>query len=277
MLFNLALLATIAPTALVAAAPSAGCASLLLVYARATGEPAATANSWSKGYGAAGYSLLQNITKAGSPAHIEGSDGYPVNYPAGMGTQNQGTADLIRHMTAQMAACPQQKYALGGHSQGGFAVVDAVPKMNAAMLSKVVAITMFGSPACPGAVKGKCISFCNQGDTVCSSRPGGAPPGVSGGGGGAPAAAAEGAAAPKMPKMPKMPKGGAPKDMGGMPGMSSQEHKRSMMAVAALPDCATALTWTTANKGKGGHMTYNSDGLYVREAACYIKAMYSRG
>lgn len=123
-------------------------------------------NNWSKGYGAAGFGLLLNLTKPESPAFVQGTDGYPVNYPAGMGTQGQGTTDIISHITKQMSACPQQKFALGGHSQGGFAVVDAVPKMSAAMLQKVVAITMFGSPACPGAVRDRCISYCNAGDTV---------------------------------------------------------------------------------------------------------------
>jgi alpha-beta hydrolase superfamily lysophospholipase len=87
-----------------------------------------------------------------------------------MGTQGQGTTDIISHITKLLTQCPQQKYALGGHSQGGFAVVDAVPKMSAAMLQRVVAITMFGSPACPAAVKDRCISYCNAGDSVSVAR-----------------------------------------------------------------------------------------------------------
>jgi hypothetical protein len=43
---------------------------------RATGEPNAAAGRWSKGYGAAGYSLLTNITKL-----VPDTTGYPVNYP----------------------------------------------------------------------------------------------------------------------------------------------------------------------------------------------------
>jgi hypothetical protein len=134
--------------------------------ARATGEPATSAGTWSKGYGAAGFSLFKNLTDSKSPSYIQGSDGYAVQYPAAMGTENQGAADMIKHLEQVSKACPQQKYALGGHSQGGFAVVNAVPKMSGELLKRITAITMFGSPACPNQVKDRCISFCNQGDTV---------------------------------------------------------------------------------------------------------------
>jgi hypothetical protein len=108
-------------------------------------------------------SLYNNLT-----VYVPGTTGYPVHYPAAMGSQGQGTTDLLKHMTQKMKECPQQRYALGGHSQGGFAVVDAVPKMSKEMLDKVVAITMFGSPDCPKAVKDRCISYCNAGDPVCT-------------------------------------------------------------------------------------------------------------
>jgi alpha-beta hydrolase superfamily lysophospholipase len=98
---------------------------------------------------------------------IPGSDGYPVNYPAAMGSQGQGTTDILRHLNEKIKACPNTKYALGGHSQGGFAVVDAGPKFTKEMLSRIVAVTMFGSPACPNQIKDRCISYCANGDSVC--------------------------------------------------------------------------------------------------------------
>jgi hypothetical protein len=99
------------------------CSSLHLVYARATTEPPAsvpravnassedyaktfeaaalnlTTGSWSKGYGAAGASLLSNLTGVdmrslttsldvrkgkkveGFTPYVEGATGYPVHYP----------------------------------------------------------------------------------------------------------------------------------------------------------------------------------------------------
>lgn len=44
--------------------------------ARATTEPAETANIWSKGYGAAGTSIFTNVTKL-----IPETTGYSVHYP----------------------------------------------------------------------------------------------------------------------------------------------------------------------------------------------------
>jgi hypothetical protein len=65
------------------------CPTLQIVYARATTEPPqAVANAkgaefeakanrvWSRGFGAAGYSLVSNVT-----ALLPGSSGYAVQYP----------------------------------------------------------------------------------------------------------------------------------------------------------------------------------------------------
>ena len=129
--------------------------------ARATGEPAASAGGWSKGFGAAGMSLFSNIT-----ALIPGSTGYPVNYPAGMGTEDKGAADIVRHITERAKACPEQKYSLGGHSQGSFAIQIAIEKLPKDLLSKVVAVTHFGGKQCLPSVQGRCISYCNKSDPV---------------------------------------------------------------------------------------------------------------
>jgi hypothetical protein len=137
--------------------------------ARATGEPAASAGKWSKGYGAAGYSLFTNLT-----ALVPGATGYAVNYPAAMGTEDQGAKDMTRHIVERAKQCPQQKYALGGHSQGGFAVDIAVKpgKPNSLpreLLPRVIAITMFGGKPCAAPVKDRCISYCNSNDGVSGS------------------------------------------------------------------------------------------------------------
>jgi alpha-beta hydrolase superfamily lysophospholipase len=78
----------------------------------------------------------------------------------------KGVQDMIREITEKSKACPNQKYALGGHSQGGMVTVSAIPKIPAEILSRVVAVTMFGSPPCPAAVQGRCNSYCNKGDFV---------------------------------------------------------------------------------------------------------------
>lgn len=133
----------------------------LFSTARATGEPAETARGWSKGFGAAGFSLSTNVS-----ALVPGADGYPVHYPAGMGTQCTGAVDTMKHLRAQAKKCPEQKFALGGHSQGGFVATISIKNLEKEILDKIVAVTMFGSPPCPANVKGKCISYCNSGDPV---------------------------------------------------------------------------------------------------------------
>jgi surfactin synthase thioesterase subunit len=117
---------------------------------------------WSKGYGAAGASLFNNITKL-----IPGSTGYPVHYPASSGNSMPvGVQDMLAQLSKQSKACPSQKFVLGGHSQGGMVTVQVIPKIPKDILSKVVAVTMFGSPPCPTEVKDRCNSYCNQGDFV---------------------------------------------------------------------------------------------------------------
>ncbi|KAF2405390.1 alpha/beta-hydrolase [Trichodelitschia bisporula] len=159
-------------------AQAPACAPLHVVYARATTEPpqaigngsaaafeAAAAAVWSRGYGAAGFSFLGNLTSL-----VPGTTGYPVHYPANFqlnASAPRGVADMIAHLEAQAKACPKQLFALGGHSQGAGVTVAAVPKIPANILSRVVAVAMFGGPACPASVASKCKSYCNTGDTIC--------------------------------------------------------------------------------------------------------------
>jgi hypothetical protein len=134
-----------------------------IATARATGEPAANVpNSWSKGYGAAGASLLSNIT-----ALVPGATGYPVNYLASMGTEDKGMQDMVRHITERAKACPDQKYVIGGHSQGSFAVQLAIPKFAPDVLARIVAVTHFGGKPCLPAVENRYMSYCNKSDPVC--------------------------------------------------------------------------------------------------------------
>ncbi|KAF2664313.1 hypothetical protein BT63DRAFT_444063 [Microthyrium microscopicum] len=162
--------------ALAGAATAQKCSPLELIYARATTEApkditatatpeqfdVAAAQFWSKGYGAAGYSLFTNIT-----ALIPSATGYPVHYPANWDSATSaptGVKDMLARLESQAKACPQQKFVLGGHSQGSGVTVAAIPKISPELLARVVAVTMFGGRECPEAVTGRCRSFCNAGD-----------------------------------------------------------------------------------------------------------------
>lgn len=44
--------------------------------------------------------------------------------------------------------------------------------------------------------------------------------------------------------------------------------------IEAAPDCQKYASMNTKGLGKGGHLGYNSDGTYVRAAACYIASKF---
>jgi hypothetical protein len=114
---------------------------------------------------------------------------------------------------------------------------------------------MFGSPVCREQVKGRCNSYCYSGDFACDGPDGGA----FGRGG------TEGAAKGKAgAKAPSDSKAGAPQ-----PDTSPN-------------DCAALARVTPtglAVKVKSGmpHMAYNTDGFYVRAAACFIAERFKAG
>ena len=163
----------------------------------------------------------------------------------------KGVKDMIREITDKAKACPSMKFALGGHSQGGMVTVSAIPKIPADLLSRVVAVTMFGSPPCPAAVRDRCNSYCNKGDFVCD----GAGKGKGGKGG-------KGKGGKGFPKGPKGAKSAGP---------SSEMAERSIMA----DDCAVEDKHVAKTPGNA-HLAYNADGYYVKAAACYINAAYRK-
>jgi hypothetical protein len=81
---------------------------------------------------------------------------------------------MIAHITAMSKQCPKQKYVLGGHSQGGNVTYHAVPRMTPDVLSRIIAVTMFGSPVCQPQVADRCNSYCYKGDFACDGPKGGA-------------------------------------------------------------------------------------------------------
>ena len=116
--------------------------------------------------------------------------------------------------------------------------IDALP---ANILNRVVAVTMFGAPACPAKVQGKCISYCQavcdlnlshanakirQGDTICANN--------------------------------------RKRDI---EAQNEGLERRQL-------DCARLLALPTSGLGTGGHLGYNADGTYVRAAACYIQSKF---
>lgn len=107
---------------------------ILTVIARATIESA--------GYGVVCGPLLTAIQKL-----IPGTTGYAVKYPADFSKSSPdiGVEDTLRHINERAAACPEQKYALSGYSQGAVVMHRAAVKLDKAILKdRIIATATFG-------------------------------------------------------------------------------------------------------------------------------------
>jgi hypothetical protein len=131
----------------------------------------------------------------------------------------------------------------------------AIPRMSKEVISKVVAVTMFGSPRCPEEVKGRCNSYCYKGDFACDGPTGGA----FGSGG------TEGAA-----------KGMS--GIGGAKGVPKGRDAGMKRVIGTEDGCAETskleVTGVVPKVNGMPHMVYSSDGVYVKAAACYIKSQF---
>ncbi|KAK2804590.1 condensin complex subunit Cut3 [Onygenales sp. PD_10] len=255
----------LAALAALPAAQAQDCSPLHYIFARATTEPPTNVENaspeefeeaadkfWSKGYGAAGHSIFTNIT-----ALVPDVTGYPVHYPASFGTSSPraGQKDLLDHITAMSQQCPDQKYVLGGHSQGGVVTVNTIPEIPAEILSRVIAVTMVGSPDCPSEVDDRCRSYCNKGDFICDGGLGG----IGGIGGGI---------------------GGIGGGLGGLFGRRSLGagfKSAGMLKTRQAPDCSGPEPEEKGHEAGGGlsaHLAYNEDGFYIYAAACYVQKQY---
>jgi hypothetical protein len=110
-----------------------------------------------------------------------------VDYPASFDPKSkyQGEADVIKHLTAQSAACPNQLFVLVGYSQGADVIHGAAAKLPAALYPRVVALVMFGdpgnrgpnvasplggiTPVFPKALEDRVKQNCEKGDPVCTN------------------------------------------------------------------------------------------------------------
>ncbi|MGW3103337.1 cutinase family protein [Streptomyces sp. NPDC001100] len=163
------------------AASAATCADLDVVAARGTFEPGTLGLI----VGGPVFSALQQ--------KITGKtlSSYAVNYPADLSLTSAatGNADVVNHVTAQAAACPNQRFILVGYSQGanvvdnsmgissdgavvGSPIVATIP---AAVEPKVAAVLLFGNPiralgkSVTGTYQSRTIDFCATGDPICQN------------------------------------------------------------------------------------------------------------
>ncbi|KAE9988982.1 hypothetical protein EG328_003298 [Venturia inaequalis] len=150
-----------------------GCSAFEVLIARGTSEP-----NFKEGNGkfglVVGDPLIGNLT-----AKFPSARGYPVQYPADSNIipgVRAGTIDLLARLESQSKACPDQKFALVGYSQGAGLMHNAVPKIPEATQKKVLALLMYGDPELRNGASGKkfpaelekvLLQNCAEGDMVC--------------------------------------------------------------------------------------------------------------
>ncbi|KAF2436099.1 alpha/beta-hydrolase [Tothia fuscella] len=143
----------------------AGCSNFELLIARGTSEP-----------GPFGVIVGDPLVRAVS-ALIPGTRGYAVQYPADATATSvsTGSNDTVARLAAQDLACPQQKFALVGYSQGAGVMRRATPSIPPGMQqSKILAMAMFGDPGLkrnsqfPATLQAKLLENCAVGDPVCT-------------------------------------------------------------------------------------------------------------
>ena len=91
-----------------------------------------------------GDPLISNLTEI-----LPNARGYPVQYPASSSLLSPliGSRDVVNRLISQSRACPNQKFALVGYSQGAVVIRQAVQRLPASILNKIVAWIGYGDPA----------------------------------------------------------------------------------------------------------------------------------
>jgi hypothetical protein len=162
--------------------------------------------------------------------------------------------------------CPKQKYALGGHSQGGNVTYHAIPRIPKDILPRIVAVTMFGSPACREQVADRCNSYCYKGDFACDGPKGGAfgEGGVNG---------------LKLPSG-KGPGGKRLERKGpGLMGMPEMSINTVGIQEGRLDDACPLIMDVRGHVPKVSgmpHEAYSADGYYIYAAACYVVNQFKK-
>jgi len=142
-----------------------GCSEFEILVARGTSEPGP--------FGLiVGDALVRSVR-----SQVTGSRGYAVQYPADAEAKSvpTGVEDVVNRLTKQSTACPNQKFALVGYSQGAMVMHSAAPKIPESVLPKILALVMFGDPALrrgaatfPGGLGSRLLEQCAPADPVCS-------------------------------------------------------------------------------------------------------------
>jgi cutinase len=161
------------------AGAATSCAEVDVVVARGTGEP-----------GRLGVIVGDPVFAALRRAFAGRTlSNHAVDYPASLapGSASIGNRELVDHVTAQAAACPEQRFILVGYSQGANVVDNSigvssagasvggriVAEIPAEIEPRVGAVLLFGNPIraagrrVTGEFQDRTLDICASGDPVC--------------------------------------------------------------------------------------------------------------
>lgn len=159
-------------------AAAAPCTDVEVAFARGSFEPGSAGIL-------VGRSFISNL-KTKIPG--KSVSDYGVEYPAStdLSGPSKGIRNLIDHLKTQSAACPNQKFVLGGYSQGALIIdsslgIKTLGEANitipAGIAPKIAAAVVFGDPSRLVGKKitdalfylGRVKEWCQSGDPVCGN------------------------------------------------------------------------------------------------------------
>jgi cutinase len=148
------------------AGDSGGCADVLLLAARGTGEP-----------GTLGVVVGDPLRRA-LHERVGSASAAPVDYPAATITLNgilRGAENVVDELTRQAEACPDQQFALAGYSQGAMVILTSLNDLPPDLADRVAAVVLFGNPLRArgtGEFVDRTMDICATGDEICHGGPG---------------------------------------------------------------------------------------------------------
>ncbi|TFK35878.1 cutinase [Crucibulum laeve] len=166
-MFRFAVLFALVYTALAAPTARQSCADVTVIFARGTLESAPIGTVVGPPFQSALRSAL-----GGKSLNFIG-----VNYPADIagfeeGGDPNGAKTMAGDITSAAGSCPNTKIVMSGYSQGAQVTHLAAKQLSSTVQSRVNAVVVFGDPddnqGFPGVLNGRSITFCAQGDDICS-------------------------------------------------------------------------------------------------------------
>ncbi|KAL7945358.1 carbohydrate esterase family 5 protein [Trichoderma barbatum] len=96
---------------------------------------------------------------------------YPASVEGFLTGSVQPGIDMANQIKSVIKSCPNTKIVLGGYSQGSMVVHNAATHLDAATMSKISAVVLFGDPYFGRAVANfdasKVLVVCHAGDNIC--------------------------------------------------------------------------------------------------------------